>query len=104
METRPYNYLVHVLPWVQHPNSERASCKLFPFQKNGLILCCTSEAIFTHIYRLSISKGTIENVVVDYANDLPVGRLLSQARYRWKPKILYICGSTYEILSFSEQY
>ena len=21
------------LPWAQHPNSERASCKLFPFQK-----------------------------------------------------------------------
>ena len=37
--------------------------------------------MFTHLYRLSISKGlnTIEIVVVDYANDLPVGRLVSQA-------------------------
>ena len=60
---------------------ERARCKLFHFLKNGLLLCCTSEAIFTHLYRLIISKGlnTIEIVVVDYANDLPVGRLLSQA-------------------------
>ena len=81
METRPYNYLFHVLPWVQHPNPERASCKLFPFKKNGLILCCTSEAIFTHLYRLSLSKGlnTIKIVVVDYANDLHIGRLVSQA-------------------------
>ena len=69
------------LPWTQHPTPDRAHCKLFPFQKNGLIMCCTSEAIFTHLYRLSISKGlnTIEIVVVDYANDLPVGRLISQA-------------------------
>ena len=69
------------LPWVQHPTPERARCKLFHFLKNGLLLCCTSEAMFTHLYRLSISKGlnTIEIVVVDYANDLPVGRLVSQA-------------------------
>ena len=81
METRSYNYLVHVCHGysIQLLKEHVASC--FIFKKKGLLLCCTSEAIFTHLYRLSISKGlnTIEIVVVDYANDLPVGRLVSQA-------------------------
>ena len=69
------------LPWAQYPNPERASCKLFPFLKKWSYTVLYLRSAFTHLYRLSIGKGlnTIEIVVVDYANDLPVGRLISQA-------------------------
>ena len=54
METRPYNYLVHVLPWVQHPNPERASCKLFPFKKKKVLYCVVPLKLF-----LPISTGLV---------------------------------------------
>ena len=66
-------------PWVQHPTPEEhiASCFLF---KEMVLYCVVPQKRFLPIYRLSISKGLniIEIVVVDYANDLPVGRLVSQ--------------------------
>ena len=79
METRSYNYLVHVCHGysIQLLKKHVASCFLF---KKMVLYCVVPQKRFLPISTgLALARDTIEIVVVDYANDLPVGRLVSQA-------------------------